>query len=193
MRVGFLFILLIVFGRCSPDTRHTTLESYASELPKAIKNGPNIIRYVSKTKDKAPDVRVSICYNDLLSKWNYLPDPPNYDHFINVESVFKTGIFVGDCEDFAATIMAICRNLNLKCQIALGENNSKGHAWAELQVYHSKPTLAILKRIQVLFGNSVSYIHRSNGTWVQMSPEGTLLNYKTQYLISSKGVLQRVK
>lgn len=192
------FILLtllpfIILSGCSSGANDISLENYASELPGSIKNGLNITRYISLTKGKAPDVRISLHYNDLMKKWKYESDPPNYDHFINVESVFKTGNFRGDCEDFSATIMAICGGLNLTCQIALGVKNSRGHAWPELLIHHSKPSRAILARIHVLFGNSVSYVYRSDGTWLQLSPEGTLSNYKTQYLISAEGSLQQVE
>ncbi|PID41619.1 MAG: hypothetical protein CSB48_13875 [Proteobacteria bacterium] len=167
------------------------MEEYASELPGAIKNGPGVLRYLSASAGKAPDVRMAQHYRDVTGKWQYLADPPNHDHFINVESVFKNQSFRGDCEDFAATIMALCAGLNLECHIALGVKNNSGHAWPELKIHKTIPSRALLKRLSRLFGQSASYVYRENGFWLRLNPKGVLSGYKTHYLINEAGKLQK--
>jgi hypothetical protein len=173
-----------------------TLEEYARELPLASKPGSYIRNFVnSVNKNIATDKRLAILYFKLLNQWKYISDPPGYDHFSISEYLLRRDKLEGDCEDLASVIASFCKVMKIKCQIALGvSQENTGHAWTEVFISKDKKLDFYLhKRLKNNFGDSVRFVKRSDGFWLQMNPLNTLKKYKTTHIITMKGELIKIK
>ena len=177
---------------CAPEQ---TMTAYAREFAQACEPGPHAREFVSGSAGKAPDVRLVSAYRNLRSVWVYSPDPPDLDTFADAEAIFRSSSFMGDCEDFGATLAAACRALNLTCRLALGETDRGGHAWLEVRISDTDSALAadLGERMGHVFQSSASVVTRPDGLWLQLSPEGTLDSYQVTHFIDTSGKLKSLE
>jgi hypothetical protein len=165
------------------------MTDYAQEFAWACEPGTFSNKFVSGSFGKAPDKRLAIAYQDLLAKWAYRPDPPDFDKFANAEAILRDESFMGDCEDFGSTLASLCQSLDLTCRLALGEVDHKGHAWLEVRISGLETDPNFIFRLESIFGNSTSMVTRQDGIWLQLSPEGTLEAYRVTHFIETSGEL----
>lgn len=165
-----------------------TLERYASELSIASAPGPSVERFVERTAGGPPDRRLATLYIETIRQWEYMADPPGRDHFQPVEPL----LFRGDCEDFATVMTAICRTLNIPCQVILAESSNtkgRGHVWVEVLLSRQEEwNKRWHQRIKRSFGRRGRIISRKSSYWLQLDPKG-LPGYQPKYALTVSGDL----
>ena len=142
-----------------------SLEDYALSISKASEPGENVKVFVSSSADFPPDKRLSYHYQILLKKWRYKPDSKGADKVQIAEEIIREGKFEGDCEDFAAVLTAICKELDITSHVCLGESKIKnsGHAWVEVLISNSDDfTDALKDRLSAGFDSTASIVHRDS-------------------------------
>lgn len=193
MKLQYIFCILIVeswliYNSCVISS--FSFEEYASELRVASIPGPMVTDLVATTDILPPDERLSILYRNLLDEFVFVPDEYGFDHFQSAEAMLKNSPPKGDCEDFCALIVAICRSLKINSRVVIGKRNNKGHAWVEVLLERDvSPNSYMCNRLKERFGNSASIINRHDGKWLQLSPKHSIDEYKVVYFIEPSGKL----
>jgi len=191
----FCVLLLILLFTCSCK-KQSSLEEYASEVRSASRPGVEIHQFVNSTLGLPPDERLAHCYQFINSYWKYLPELPGNDHFACAENLVGEHRLQGDCDDYSALLLSVCRDLGLTAHVCLGspyQVSKEGHAWVEVAICSESGMDSILyKRLRNVFGDSARLILRSEYYWLQLSPIGSLDHYNLTHTIDSSGILTAV-
>jgi hypothetical protein len=175
--------------------KEQVLIEYAQELPKASEISEHSKKFYSEFQASQPVQKLGDIYNYLFRNWKYVPDEEGQDHFKSATQMFKTRKFVGDCEDFCAVMMAMCRHMGgLETLVCLGQNKTKGHAWIEIKISNEEISTADRKFIERSFQGNVTFVKRNNAFWLQLNPDndGFLNSYTLTHVISKNGELKPV-
>jgi hypothetical protein len=63
------------------------------------------------------------------------------------------------------------------------------HAWLEVRISDEALEPALTQRLIQAFRSSASILMRADGAWLQLSPEGTLVDYRVTHFIETSGKL----
>jgi hypothetical protein len=182
--------VLIVFARYG-KSHEQTLEEFAGELPGASWPSPAARRYVATVDEKlTADEKLAILYRRLRQRWRYAQDPPGEDHFADAAATLSDPIPKGDCDDFAAAMVSVCKVLGIPHRVWLGQSEAQGHVWLEVLIT-PKPDLrpAIRERLLLLFQSSAQIIHRPDGYWLQLSTPSSLAGFTPTHFVDPTGRL----
>jgi Transglutaminase-like superfamily len=190
---GIGLVLLVASGLLR-HMNHKAMQNYAAQLPKSLASGADsTMKLISSTKGLASIERLRIHYQELSSKWKYVPDQPGQDAFKPVGDALS-GDYWGDCEDLAACLVSIAKALGAESHVVLGQSSARGHAWAEVLVSDNRDLPEEThKRLIEEFGDSADVILRSDGRWwLRLSPKGSLDGLRETCLIDVNGSLQPI-
>ncbi len=195
---SFKFILsfLLCGGLFSACGERPSLEEYASEVREASRPGVAIHRFVDSTLGLPPHVRLARCFEFMNRNWTYIPNPPGDDRFPSAESLVRHHSFHGACQSFSVTMLACCRAIGLTGHICLGAPRSgrgDGHAWVEVAICpRADMDTSLHNELHRVFGESVSIVVRNGSYWMQLTPSGSLVNYRITHAIDSSGNLTSI-
>lgn len=194
MRIKVLFITALGGGfLISCGHRKPSLENFALEVKEATRPGIGIRTRISNLPDAAPDEKLAECYYGLMENWTYTLDSVQDDHFANADSLMRLGVFNGDCEDFSAMMMGICRAMNLDCRIALAHrknDRASGHAWLDITLCPVKDfTSELNRRIYKNFPEHSSINIIDTMMYLSLINSSDLRNYEITHFIDTAGVL----
>ena len=188
MKKLFLFSFVFIwFSACQTKQEKERIENYASALPQALISPSNLQSFMQKSQALPRIQRLAIAYRELRSVWTEVADPKGNDHFRPTQGVFNRTKMYGDCEDFSASMMSISLALGFQSHIVLGESNTTGHAWTEVQLSTQKPSKKLMKMLETYFQDSVSFTQRKSVYWMQFSPKNSLNPYTPHYIIEKDG------
>lgn len=164
------------------------------EVKDSTKPGKFTLQYISSIPPQSPELELAYAYYDLLDKWKYLNDNADNDHFANVENIFKSNRFNGDCEDFASMLFAICRAKKYKSRICLAKNKLKnsGHIWADIELCSNRNfTSALRDRIKKAFPREITVYDEDTLTYLAFIGEKDYEHYIVTNHIDTLGHLTR--
>jgi len=187
LRITYSLLLL----SCS-CVLNQSLESYALEVKESTRPGVYTLNYLNSIPNKSPEQELAFAYYDLSNKWCYKKDKLENDHFENAELMFKRGVFIGDCEDFAAIMFTICRLRHFKSKICLAENRSKssGHAWVEVELCSENKYFGEFKeKILASFSSNVTIYSRDSVMYLAFISEEEINEYQVTNYIDTSGIV----
>ncbi|MCG3191597.1 MAG: hypothetical protein DIJKHBIC_00825 [Thermoanaerobaculia bacterium] len=163
-----------------------TLESFAGELPVALSDSDAVRSWIASQPaglDKGQ--LISRILIDLQKTWRHRLDPGE-DTIQPVSVSLRTR--EGDCEDRAAVIVAIARELGFHGRIALGEAGARGHAWAEI-LFETRPMGRLPPGTEPSFGGLAHLVTRNEETWLVCEPRASVAPFHVTHFIEVDGRL----
>lgn len=182
-----LFLLAVAtpfFAMRSPKSE--TLESFAGELPVALSDSHAARAWIASQPAGLDKEQVIFrILTDLQRTWRHRSDPSE-DNIQPVSVSLRTR--EGDCEDRAAVIVAIARELGLHGRIALGEAGTRGHAWAEI-LFATTPKGEAPRTPEPSFGGLAHLVTRAPETWLVCEPRASVAPFHITHFIEIDGRL----
>lgn len=167
---------------------------YGVQLLHASLPGEKTQAFVRRSANQDPALTLANLYFHTKERWAYKEDSSGRDDFASAETLLASPTMRGDCEDFAAVLMACCRVLELDASVCLGTSEAPGegpHAWLEVLMGKSADVDAATRNdIKNIFEDKVNMIDRNGFCFLQMEDKGILANYRTDYRLDQAGVLE---
>ena len=162
-----------------------SLESYGKHLVRASCPGPYTLAFMDVQKDLSPEIRLGNFLRFLDKTWVYVPDKPGQDRAAAAETIFRSCLFKGDCDDLAVVIVAFCRGLGLQCCFILGERQGHGHVWTGVKVTPSgSVSTELLNKLETVNGFQSDVIYRPDGCFFQLIPQKAASQYRATHMVT---------
>lgn len=178
---------------CDTDN---TLEEYASELNASSLPGNNLKSFLSPYNNLSPIEQLATVYNIIENSWKYEVDEVGSDVITNSEvQLTNDKYLVGDCDDKAALLMAVCRYLELNAVFCLGKDivTHKGHVWLEVEVCHYNDYNGKLKkRLEQSFNDQIIIYNRNNIFWLQLEDSIVNKRFSITHIVDQCGQIVNI-
>lgn len=103
---------------------------------------------------------------------------------------------MGDCEDFAVCMMAICRYRGLHARYCLGKSmtdSTSGHVWIEVAVSPSDERDKKLEKHLAALDGHLRIVERRGMKWLRFSDKPIDSLYRVTHYVDASGNLKKAK
>ena len=189
--INTAFLSGILFS-CKQVNYDNSLEKYVSAIKDSTFPGAYAMNYIQQYNHLSPDKKMSQVYIDLLDKWIYIDDDINNDYIKDANRIIKENKFEGDCDDFAAVLLTLCRAINIECRICLGEHKTfkTGHMWTEIILCKEEDYDLNLQRvINDSFEENVTIYSKDSTVYIALISKDDFKNYEITHYVNFRGNL----
>ncbi|MBL8820628.1 MAG: transglutaminase domain-containing protein [Planctomyces sp.] len=173
----------------------TSLEEYGQQLAACGKAGPQVRAQTASLRG-TPTQRLIAVYQQLRDRWHYRPDG-DAETFQTAEASVGTLQYQGDCEDFAATMMAALSTIDgLTSRIVICHGRLEGepgHAFCEVLIADDlRSASPVLHRLRSAWNLPELVCHGGpTGVWVPLdfTPPRKAYDGSVYCFISNRGTV----